>query len=76
MAWRDVPNAKPFGVWRRSEALMIRLLAAFMPEKYGRHTQIELSGPGGGAIEIVQRLNAGRARVAARAKTGGESDAR
>jgi hypothetical protein len=75
-AWRDVPGAPPFGTWRRSEGIMLRLLAAFMPEKYRRNASVELSGPGGGAIEIVQRLNAGRARVAARAKTGGESDAR
>jgi hypothetical protein len=75
MAWRDKPGAQPFGIWRKSDALTALLLRGRMREKYGMHGSLELSGPGGNAIEIVQRLNAGRARVAA-LKTGGESDAR
>jgi hypothetical protein len=75
-AWRDKPGSAPLGIWRKSDALTALLLRGRMREKYGMHGALELSGPGGAAIEIVQRLNAGRARVAARAKTGGESDAR
>jgi hypothetical protein len=74
-AWRDKPGAQPFGIWRKSDALTALLLRGRLREKYGMHGALELSGPGGGAIEIVQRLNAGRARVAA-LKTAGESDAR
>ena len=69
--WRDVPGAMPFGIWRKSDTLLIHLLRGFMPEKYGYRGQFELSGPAGGPMEIVERLNAGRARVAA-AKAGAD----
>jgi len=35
-----------------------------MPEKYGRQA-LEVTGPQGGPIEIVERLNAARLRIAA-----------
>jgi hypothetical protein len=71
--WRDVPNAPPLGMWKKSDYLLGMLLRGAMPEKYGLRGALEVSGPGGGAIEIVQRLNAGRARVL---RMAGESDAR
>jgi hypothetical protein len=73
-AWRDKPGAQPLGIWRKSDALTALLLRGRMREKYGMHGSMELTGPGGGPLEIVQRLNAARARMAAR--TAGESDAR
>jgi hypothetical protein len=72
-AWRDKPGAAPLGTWRKSDTLLALLLRGWMREKYGMHGSLELSGPGGAPIEIVQRLNAARARMAA--QTGGESDA-
>jgi hypothetical protein len=73
-AWRDVPGAPPLGVYKKSDALMLRLLSGFMPEKYRANASVELSGPHGGPIEIVQRLNAARARMAAKARESGECD--
>jgi hypothetical protein len=69
-AWRDVPGAMPLGIYRKSDALLMFLLRARMPEKYGR-AALELTGPAGGPIEIVERLNAGRARVARLAAMSG-----
>ena len=68
-AWRDVPGARPFGIWKRSEMLHALLLRGFKPERYRQAGQFELTGPGGGAIavEIVERLNAARARMARKA---------
>ena len=66
-AWRDVPRERPFGIWKRSEMLHALLLRSFLPDRYRQTGQIELTGAGGGAIEIVERLNAGRARLAAKA---------
>jgi hypothetical protein len=66
-AWRDVPGAPPLGVWKKSDGLMMFLLRGFMPQKYRQQGSLELSGPGGGPIEIgvVERLNAARNRLAA-----------
>lgn len=59
-AYRDKPGAKPFGIYRKSDALLMFLLRGFLPEKYKRFTQIELGGPGGGPIplstEALQQL--------------------
>lgn len=71
-AWRNVPGAKPYGIYKRSEAVMLRLLAGFMPEKYRATASVEVSGPGGGPLEIVRRLNAARDRAAARARESKE----
>ena len=66
--WRDVPGALPFGIWRKSDTLLIHLSRGLMPEKYGMRGALEVYGPQGGPIEIVERLNAGRARLAAMSK--------
>lgn len=60
-AWRDKPGARPLGIWRKSDALLMFLLRGMMPEKYKYFTSVEL---GGGPMEIVARLQAARARVA------------
>ncbi len=44
-----------------SPGLMQFLLRGFKPQKYSNRT--EISGPEGGPIEIVERLNAARARM-------------
>lgn len=59
--WRDKPNSKPLGVYRKSDSLLMFWLRAWKPERYRK--AIELSGPEGGPIEIVERLNAGRERA-------------
>jgi hypothetical protein len=61
--WRDKPNARPLGIWRQSERMIAMWLRAWKPERY--RNAVEVSGPEGGPIEIVERLNAGRARIAA-----------
>ena len=49
MGWRDVPGARPLGVYRRSEMLHAILLRAWVPEfKPG----LELTGKDGGAIQV------------------------
>jgi hypothetical protein len=63
-AWRDKPGAAPLGVYRKSDGLLMFLLRGRMPEKYGRQA-LEVTGPQGGPIEIVERLNAARLRIAA-----------
>jgi hypothetical protein len=60
-AWRDKPGARPLGIYRKSDSLLALLLRAWLPHKY--RPQLELSGPAGGAIEIVERLHAGRERA-------------
>ena len=72
-AWRDVPGAPPLGIWRKSDSLLIHLSRGLMPEKYGVRGAVELTGPGGGPLEleIVRRLHAARAR-AAKARESGE----
>jgi hypothetical protein len=62
---RDVPGSRPLGVWKKSDQLLALRLRAEMPERYRQYGSMELTGPGGGPIEIVERLKAGRARVAA-----------
>lgn len=48
-------------VRRYSDGMMQFLLRGFKPEKYAART--EITGADGGPIEIVQRLNAARARM-------------
>ncbi len=59
-AWRNKPGARPLGLYRKSDTLMMFLLRGFLPEKYKRFTQIEMGGPGGGPIPLhsdsLQRL--------------------
>jgi hypothetical protein len=55
----------PLGIFRRSEGLMGRLLKAFMPQRYADRGALELTGKDGGPLEIVERLQAGRQRIAA-----------
>jgi hypothetical protein len=64
-AWRDKPGARPLGTYRKSDALMMMMLRGAMPGKYRQSAALELSGPGGGPIEIVKRLQAAHARMAA-----------
>lgn len=45
-----------------SDGLVPTLLRGFKPEKYRERITAELTGPGGGPIEIVERLNAARKR--------------
>lgn len=55
-------QGRPVGAVKRySDGVMMTLLRGFKPQKYSNKT--ELSGPDGGPIEIVQRLNAARARM-------------
>jgi hypothetical protein len=70
--WRDVPGAPPLGIWKKSDYLLAMLLRGAMPEKYGFRGAVELSGAGGGAIEVVQRLQAARARLARMAQMPAE----
>jgi hypothetical protein len=67
MGWRDVPGAPPIGVWKKSDGLMMFLLRGFLPGKYRQQASVELTGAGGGPVElsIVERLNAARNRLAA-----------
>jgi hypothetical protein len=62
--WRDVPGAPPLGRWKKSDYLLGMMLRGAMPEKYGFRRAVELTGTGGGAIEVVERLQAARRRAA------------
>jgi hypothetical protein len=52
---------KPLTVTKYSNSLITFLLKAFNPAKYRDKQQIEVTG----SLELIERLNAGRARVAA-----------
>lgn len=55
-------QGEPCGTVRRySDGVMMTLLRGFKPQKYSNKT--EVSGPDGGPIEIVARLNAARDRI-------------
>lgn len=58
--WRDV-KTKPLGVYRKSDPMLMFWLRAWKPERYRK--AIELSGPEGGPIEIVERLNRAHERM-------------
>ena len=53
--WRDVPGARPFGIWKRSEMLHALLLRGFKPERYRQTAQFELTGAGGAPIAITDK---------------------
>jgi hypothetical protein len=59
--WRDKEGARPLGIYRKSDRLLMFWLRAWKPERYRQSAALELSGPDGGAMEIVERLNAARA---------------
>jgi hypothetical protein len=63
--YRDVPGSKPLGLWKKSDALLMFRLRGEYPDKYRPYGSVELTGPGGGPIEIVERLQAARSRVLA-----------
>jgi hypothetical protein len=46
------PGAKPLGVWQKSDRLLEFLLKGFKPEKYRERTSTEITGAGGGVIEV------------------------
>lgn len=75
MGYRDVPGSKPLGLWKKSDALLMFRLRGEYPEKYRPYGSVELTGPGGGPIEIVERLQAARARVRAAQPAASESSA-
>lgn len=53
---------KPLYIRKYSDALLMFLLKGFKPDKYRERGSVEVSGVGGGPIEIVERLNAARKR--------------
>jgi hypothetical protein len=56
-------KGKATGVQREfSDAVLMFLLKGFKPDKYRERGSVELTGAGGGPIEIVERLNAARKR--------------
>ena len=55
---------RPLGVMKLSDKLLEFLLRGNKPETYREARTVEISGPGGGPIEIVERLNAARKRMA------------
>jgi hypothetical protein len=61
--WRDKPGSRPLGIWRKSDRLLMFWLRAWKPERYRTSAAVELTGPDGGPLEIVERLNAARARM-------------
>jgi hypothetical protein len=55
---------KPLGVMKHSDRLLEFLLRGNKPDTYRERGSVEVTGAGGGPIEIVERLNAGRKRLA------------
>jgi hypothetical protein len=62
---------KPLGVMKSSDRLLEFLLRGAKPETYREARTVELTGAGGGpiALQLVERLNAGRQRIAKTAPT-------
>ena len=54
---------KPIGTLKYSDRLMERLMTALDPD-FRERAAIEVSGPNGGPLEIVEKLNAARDRLA------------
>jgi len=54
---------KPLGVMKLSDRLLEFLLKGNKPEVYRDRGTVEITGAGGGPIEIVERLSAARARM-------------
>jgi hypothetical protein len=67
--WRDRPGAKPLGIYRKSDQMLLAWLRAYKPERYRPAQSVEVTGPDGGPIEIVERLNRARARMKKLAKS-------
>jgi hypothetical protein len=61
---RPIFGKKPLGVMKHSDGLLEFLLRGGKPETYRDRGSVEVTGAGGGPIEIVERLNAARARIA------------
>jgi hypothetical protein len=61
---RPIFGKKPLGVIKKSDRLLEFLLRAGKPEKFRDRGTVELTGKDGGPIEIVERLQAGRKRIA------------
>ena len=55
---------KPLVIRRYADALLMFLLRGMRPEKYRERFSAELTGPNGGPLQIVERLKAGRDRIA------------
>ncbi len=64
MLSRPIYGKKPLGVMKLSDRLLEFLLKGAKPETYRDRGTVELTGAGGGPIEIVERLNAARSRLA------------
>jgi len=66
LLWKEekVYSKIPFGIRRYADGLLQFLIKANLPEMYRERSAVEVTGAGGGAIEIVERLAAGRKRVA------------
>lgn len=64
--WRTkrVYSKVPYGVRKYSDRLLEFLIKGHKPERFREKSSVELTGAGGGAIEIVQQLLEGRKRVA------------
>src|ERR1019366_8190200 len=71
-AQRPIYGKKPLGMMKLSDRLLEFLLRGAKPETYREARTVELTGAGGGPIEIVERLNAARKRVA-KGNDGSES---
>ncbi len=61
---KPIHSRTPYGVMKLSDRLLEMLLKANKPEVYREPRTVEITGAGGGPIEIVERLNAARKRVA------------
>lgn len=62
--YRLKADAKPLGVWKKSDQLLIVLLKGAMPDKYRERGAVELSGPGGNAINVnVSGLDLLKSRI-------------
>lgn len=58
----------PYGVMKKSDRLLEFLLRGGKPDVYRDRGQVEVTGAGGGPIEIVERLTAARQRLAKKPK--------
>jgi hypothetical protein len=61
---RPIFGKKPLGVMKKSDRLLEFLLRAGKPEKFRERAAVEVTGADGGPLEIIERLQAGRKRVA------------
>lgn len=55
---------EPLAIREYSDNLMMFLLKAHNPDRFRDNSKVELTGANGGPIEIVERLNAARRRMA------------